>query len=312
MRHARTGLALALSLIAVAPAPSRAAEAQAFGVLADTPQSLVVLQRLAPAVEHASGVRILPMAGKGPVQTLTDLIKLRGIDAALVSSDTLAYMERNNLIGGLDSKLAFIVRLGGLDIHVIARKGIDSLADLGGKTVVTGRTSGEAFAAGEFLRDAAGTAAKTVPGDGAEAVRAVAEGRADAAILVGHKPLPELRGLTSAQGLHLLSLEAPDGLSGTYAPALLSHADYPQLIGADSPVQTVSASLAIAVFNWRKGTAQYERTRRLAAALFETLQPTPDQDAGMNLAAAVPGWTRHGTAEDVLAAMSAKGKDVTP
>ena len=70
----------------------------AIGVLAATPDELAVLLRLSHAVDHENGLRIVPMAGKGSVQTLTDLFYIRGVDAALVPSDTLAFMERNGLL----------------------------------------------------------------------------------------------------------------------------------------------------------------------------------------------------------------------
>ena len=279
------------------------ASPRSVSIMADTPLSLVMLQRLAPMMERGGGLRILPVTGKGPVQTVTDLVTLHNVDAALVSSDTLAYMERNGLIGGLSGKLGYVVKLGGLDIHVVARTGIETLGDLAGKTVVTGRTNGEAFIAAEFLRAAISPPPVLLPGDGIEALRAVAAGKADAAILVGHRPMPELAALGKSSGLHLIALQTPAGFDDVYAPALISHADYPLLIAEEQPVETVSAALTVAVFNWKKGSEQYDRMRALAESLFTALQPSPSGDAGINLAAGVPGWVRNAAAADALAAL---------
>lgn len=271
--------------------------------MADTPVSLALLEKLAPMMERGGGLRILPVAGKGPVQAVTDLVSLHSVDAVLVSSDSLAYMTRNGLIGNLPARLAYIVKLGGLDVHVVARAGIETLGDLSGKTLVTGRTGGEAFIAGEFLREAISPPPAIVPGDGLDALQAVASGKADAAILVGHRPMPEIAALPPDSGLHLIGLEAPQGFEDVYAPALISHADYPQLISEDRPVETVSAALTLAVMNGKKGSEQFVATRDLSDALFAALQPSPGSDAGLNLAAGVPGWTRHPAASDALAAL---------
>ena len=284
-------------------AGSLAASLASVSIMADTPLSLAVLQRLAPMMERGGSLRILPVAGKGPVPTVTDLVTLHNVDAALVSSDTLAYMQHNGLVGGLPGKLGYVVKLGGLDIHVVTRNGIETLGDLAGKRVVTGRTGGESFIAGEFLRGAISPPPELLPGDGLDALQAVAAGKADAAILVGHRPLPELAAMGTQSGLHLIPLQAPKGFEDIYAPALISHSDYPQLIAEDHPVETVSAALTVAVFNWKKGSAQYDRIRTLADSLFAALQPSPAGDAGLNLAAGVPGWARHGAAADALAAL---------
>jgi TRAP-type uncharacterized transport system substrate-binding protein len=276
------------------------------GVLADTPDSFTLLQRLARAMDRDGNLRIVPMAGKGPVQSLTDLVNLRNVDAALIPSDTLAYMEKNGLIDGLTGKIAFVVRLAGLDIHVVARQGLNSLADLGGKTVVTGNTASESFVAGQFLIAGIQPPPKLLAGEDGDAVRAVADGRADAAIVMGRKPLAPLLALGARKGLHFIDVMQPEDLKETYAPALLSHEDYPQLIPAGRQVETVSSSLVIAVFNSKRGSPRYDRIHHLAEVLFVALQHGGDGDAGLNLAAAVPGWNRHAGADAALANMSAK------
>jgi TRAP-type uncharacterized transport system substrate-binding protein len=302
MKQVLAVLGLCAGVLATAAA-SHAAQPQGVSIMADTPLSLAILQRLAPMLERGGQLRVLPVAGKGPVQTVTDLATLHDVDAALVSSDALGYMARNGLVGGLSDKLGFVVKLGGLDVHVVARKGIETVGDLAGKTVVTGRTGGEAFIAGEFLRSAISPEPSLLPGDGLDALRAVAEGKADAAVLVGHRPMPEIASLGAESGLHLIAIAVPKDFADIYAPSLISHDDYPNLVAEDHPVETMSASLTVAVFNWKKGNPQYDKTRALADALFAALAPSPAGDAGLNLAAGVPGWTRYGAAADALAAL---------
>ncbi|HUR43883.1 MAG TPA: TAXI family TRAP transporter solute-binding subunit [Aestuariivirga sp.] len=281
------------------------------GVLAATPDEFALLLRLARAIDHENGMRILPMQGKGPVQTLTDLVSLKGIDAALVSSDTLAFMERNGLLEGFGSKISFILRLSTLDVHVIARSGIETLADLDGKTVAIGPASSDSYVAGQLLLEAAGASVRTIEANGATALRAVTEGKADAAILVGRKPLSEIKALQASSELHLLDVAAPEGLQEIYAPSLVTHEDYPQLIGAEHAVETVSAALVIAVFNWQRGSPQYDKVRSFTDGLFSALQPGGASDASLNLAASVPGWARHRAVEEALKSHEKKLQTVT-
>jgi TRAP-type uncharacterized transport system substrate-binding protein len=259
-----------------------------------------LLLRLAHAVDHENGLRILPMAGKGAVQTLTDLFYVRGVDAALVPSDTLAFMDRNGLLDTIGSKFAFVVRLYPLDVHVIAKSGINSLSDLDGKTVVVGPAASESYVAGQLLFGATGVSPKTMEASGPAAVRAVADGKADAAILVGRKPLPELKVVGSNSGLHLIDVGSPDGLQDIYAPSLVTHDDYPKLVTSEHPVETISAALIVAVLDKPRGTPQYARVQRFANGLFSALQRGDNEDASLNLAASVPGWNRHAAVESAL------------
>lgn len=291
-------LCLVLGLAPLPGVEARAAnKTTAIGVLADTPESFDVLLRLSRGLDHMNGIRILPIAGKGPVQTLTDLVYLRGVDAALLTSDTLAYAEVNGLLPSIADKVSFIVRLAGLDVHVIARAGVDSFADLSGKTIAIGSTGSSSYVAAQLLSAASGIAAKSIVADGADAVDAVMQGRADAAILVGRKPLAALG---AAKGLHLIGVTAPMASQEGYSPSLLSHDDYPQLVGDGQTVETLSASLVVAAFNWKRGSPQFAQTKAFTDALFSALQPGSGNDAILNLAASVPGWNRHSAAEEAL------------
>jgi uncharacterized protein len=315
MSNAAARLAMTLCLFLGTLAPSVAAETRgtaneaAVGVLADTRESFELLLRIERGLDHVDGLRVLPIAGKGPVQTLADLVYLRGVDAALLTSDTLAFAEANGLLKGVASKVSFVVRLAGLDVHVIARDGIASFGDLADKTIATGSTTSSSYVAAQLLLSAAGLSANTIVADGADAIAAVASGKADAAILVGRRPLA---GLGAAKGLHLIDVAVPESLQASYSPSLLSHEDYPQLIPQGHSVETLSASLVVAVFNWQRGAPQYVRTRRFVDALFAALQPGGNNDANLNLAASVPGWNRHGAAEDALKSRAAKVQAASP
>ena len=120
-----------------------------------------------------------------------------------------------------------------------------------------------------------------------------------------------LAALTSESGIHLLQVTAPGGLEDTYAPSLITADDYPKLVSAEQPVETISASLVIAAFNWKRGSPQYAKLRRLAEQLFTVLQPGSSSDASLNLAASVPGWKRHPAAEDALASHAKRLQTVT-
>ena len=100
---------------------------------------------LAVLMESERDLRILPVMGRGPVEALRDLLFLRGIDASIIPSDTVAYMRKQGLIEEIDKKVTYIARLGSAALHVIARKDIATIKDLAGKKINVGGASEARF-----------------------------------------------------------------------------------------------------------------------------------------------------------------------
>jgi len=279
------------------------------GIMAATGEEMPLVQRLARAVGPSEGIRILPVAGQGPVQSLTDLLQIKGIDAAVVPADTLDFMAQNGLGDAIEDKLAYVVRLASLDLHLVARREIMSFDQLAGKTIVTGTTLGNSFVAGQTVLARLDPPPRFLAGNGASALHAVATGQADAALIVGRKPLAELRDVPAENGLHFVPLT--DGGASHYAPSLLTAADYPQLVQDGQPVETLSTGLVLAVFKWPKGAPQFERPQYIARAILTALARAGDEPDAINLAAEVPGWARHAAASDALSNLSSATPNAT-
>src|SRR6266436_6749957 len=97
---------------------------------------------LAEATELAASLdgirdhlRILPIAGKGALQNVTDILFARGIDIGIIQSDVLAALKRNPPFPHVESFLQYITRLYGEEVHILATKGINSTEDLAAKKV---------------------------------------------------------------------------------------------------------------------------------------------------------------------------------
>ncbi|MGQ0485551.1 MAG: TAXI family TRAP transporter solute-binding subunit [Hyphomicrobiales bacterium] len=270
------------------------------GIMADTAGSLGMALNFARALDHENDLRLLPMAGKGPVQTLTDVIYLRGVDAAILPSDTLAYAVNNQLLEGAPARLSFIAKLASLDVHVLARGSVKTLADLAGKRVAAGSTGSGSFIAASLIFPAAGVTIDEVPLEDAEAIAALKRGDVDAVVIVSPRPAALLHVLKQKDGLHLVSVPAGGNLWDFYAPAILSSADYPGLLRRGESVETAASSLVLAVFNAPRNSERYYKLRRFTDALFDSLMPEDGAAAGINLAADVPGWTRYVAAQEWL------------
>jgi TRAP-type uncharacterized transport system substrate-binding protein len=308
MRNALAALAIASMFAGTGPAYSQSSgqiatlNQNAVGVMADTAGSLGLALNFARALDHENDLRLLPMAGKGPVQTLTDLLTLRGVDAAILPSDTLAYAVANQLLEGAPARVSFIARLASLDVHVLAGRHIKTLADLEGKRVAAGSTGSGSFIAASLIFPAMGITIDEVPLADADAIAALKRGDVDAAVIAGPRPAAALLTLKPRDGLHLVGVSASGILADVYAPAILTAADYPKLLRKGESVETAASALVVAVFNAPRNSERYYKLRRFTEALFDSLNPEDGAAAGINLAAEVPGWKRYVAAEEWLEA----------
>ena len=290
----RLAIAVVMALVAasfVAPIAGAAETQSTFGLIADGPYRTALATRIARGVDHRDGIRIFPVIGKSPAQNLADLAEVRGIDLALVPSDSLGFAEGQGLIRGVTGKFDYLVKLANLDIHVLAGPSIRSLADIEGKRVAVGPATHASYETSAMLFGALGLSVPALPHDSSQAIAAVKSGDAAAAVLVGVSPLPEVARLARSDGLHLVAIPPRAELESYYAPSLIGPAIYPNLLEPGQSVETVSSSLVLAAMRSPEGSRQQSALTRFATALFASLLED-GAGPGINLNAAVPGWTR--------------------
>jgi TRAP-type uncharacterized transport system substrate-binding protein len=260
---------------------------------------------LATLMEAERDLRVLPVLGHGPVEALRDLLFLRGIDASIIPSDTVAYMRKQDLVEDVDQKVNYIARLGSAQFHVIARKDIATLKDLAGKKINMGAASEARFVTASLVFESLGINFTAIEGREADAVKLLESGKVDAIALLAPQPSPVAEELARAGGFRLLNVAGNDELNQIYAPAMLNAKSYQGLAQDGGVTETLAVSYAVAVFNWKKGTDRYYKLRKFADVLFSgigDLQTGKWQAAwnDVNLSAELPGWTRYVSAEEWL------------
>jgi hypothetical protein len=275
------------------------------GVMAGESQWLPLVRSLARDLNHKQGLRILPIMGEGSVQAVSDVLRLDGIDAALIPSDAIHYAEAQGLLGRDSGKVLFLARLATLKLVLVTRKTNASLAALAGKRIATGPAQSAGFAAGEWVFGSGNMAFTRVAQAGNDALNALARKEADAALVFATEAL---RRMPNPEEYHVLPLPMNEALKDVYAPALLTADELGNLARAEAPVETMAAALVLAVFDWDQRNPHSDALRRLAAAILEESRNRGEGTA-YNLAAEVPGLARHVAA---IRALEAARKSSTP
>lgn len=267
------------------------------GVMAGEVQWLPVVRALARDLNHREGLRLLPVVGEGSVQAVSDVLRLDGIDAALIPSDSIQYADTQGLMGRDSGKVMFLARLATLKLALVTRKSTANVAELAGKRIATGPANSAGFAAGEWVFGSLGIAFTRVAASGPDALNALVTKQADAALVLGTSDLGRM---PSPEAYHILPLPLSTDLQTVYAPALLTAEEMGPMAADGKPVETLASALVLAVFNWDARNPHSDALHRLAAALLTDSRTSEGKAISYNLAADVPGLLRHAAASRAL------------
>ena len=255
-------------------------------------------------VDDGATRRLVPVIGKGPLQNLTDLRFLRGIDLAIVQSDALDYAREQRLLPGIES-LTYIAKLYNEEFHLLARPNIKTITDLSGQTVnVDLRASGTAVTASRLFDLLKITA--TLTNDNQEvALQKLRKGEIAALAFLTAKPASLFRDLKASDGLRLLSIPLTARVTGANAPTRITAADYPDLVAADQPADTIAVGSLLMAADLRMVPERYRNVSNFVEALFNGFQTLTEPGhhpkwQEVNIAANVPAWVRYPPAEQWL------------
>ena len=259
---------------------------------------------LASVLDKGTELRVLPVIGRGSVQSVADILLLRGVDAGIIRKDTLAFLERKDFANNVRDQLVYVTKMFNEEMHVLAPKSITSLSELDGKTIAVDLPDGGTFVTSINVFERLGIRPHLLYIEPRLALDMLRRGDIDAIIAVEGKPLQWL-GQVNDPNLHLVPVEYDKALHEDYLPAQLSADDYPNLVNASNPVNTIAAEAVLASFNWQPGSDRHRRLSLLVEALFNNmpaLQRPPFHPKWQEVAPLAPiaGWTRFKTAQDWL------------
>ncbi len=246
-------------------------------------------------------LRVLPIAGKGGVSNITDLLYLRGIDIGIVQSDILNYIEANGIHRNVRNKIHYITKLYNAEFHIVTRKDIRNIQELQGKTVNFWHKGSATDITGSTVFDALNIKVNRVYLDQELGIEKVKKGEIAANMLLVGKPGGLFGKILPEAGLHLLPVPFTGKIAKIYLPARFENKDYPGLVPEGGAVSTIASGAVLAVYNWPKKTHRYERVSRFVEVLFANFDKflVPPRHAKwkeVNLATNLPGWNRFGPA----------------
>ena len=261
------------------------------------------------------GLRVLPVLGVGGLQTVEDVLFLKGIDMGVVDEDNLRLLKQRDprLHANLENRVHYITRLYNNEFHVVARNEIASFDELRGKKVSFNLKDSQSEVTADAIFSMMKINVERVNYDNNEAIKRLRAGEIAAMVVVSGAPQSALSRLKKEDGVHFLALDERS-LPGhdlspvfdNYLRAKLTHEQYPALIGEGASVPVVANRALLVAYNWPENSPRYPRLAKFVETFFDRIYQFHDgarhpKWKEINLAAEVPGWTRFKPAADWLA-----------
>jgi TRAP transporter TAXI family solute receptor len=251
---------------------------------------------LASVLDDGNKLRVLPIVGRGSVQSIADVLFLQGVDLGIVRSDTLDYLEKKGFAKDIKKQFTYVTKLYNEEMHVIAPKSIRSLRDLEGKTVSVDLPNGGTFVTATIVFERLGIKPNFVYIEQRIAMEKLRTGQIDAVVAVQGKPSKTVTQVKDDR-LHLVPVEYAKPLQTDYLPATLSAKDYPNLISDQEQVDTIAVPAVLAAYNWAPNTERYRKLALFVDAFFTkfpTFQNPPFHPKWkeVSLSAPLADWQR--------------------
>jgi TRAP transporter TAXI family solute receptor len=259
---------------------------------------------LASVLDDGNKLRILPIVGRGSVQSVADILFLQGVDLGIVRADTLDYLERKGFAKDIKKQFTYVTKLYNEEMHVIASKSVHSLKDLDGKKISVDLPNGGTFVTALTVFERLGMKPNVLYIEQRIAMEKLKAGELDAVIVVGGKPYKSVSSFKDDR-FHLVNVDYDKPLQTDYLPATLSAKDYPNLIADGEKVDTIAVPAVLAAYNWAPNTDRYRKVALFVEAFFENFPafqnpPFHPKWKEVSLAAPLPAWQRFPAAQQWL------------
>ena len=275
----------------------------AAGLLEGAPLRLA--SEMARIVDDGANMHVLPIVTRGPTENVNSLLYLRGVDLAIINSDSLDEFKIE--IPEVRNHINYLLKLFPSELHVFVRPEIQSLQDLAGKKVNVNTLGTAAAYSGPLIFSRLGIDIQKTFIPHPLALQQLRKGEADmaAVVFITSKPVDAFVRVPADSGLKFLPVPYEARFEDYYLPASLESADYPTLIRPGERIPTIAVPTALVSYNWPLGSNRYQRVARFTDRLFSRIDGL--QVAGfdpkwktVNVAATVPGLARSPAAQDWL------------
>ena len=258
---------------------------------------------IARVVNDSGTMHVLPIVTRGPTENVNDLLYLRGVDVAIINSDSLE--EYKSQVPQIQQRITYLLNLFPSELHIFVRPEVKSLADLAGKKVNFNTQGTAAAYSGPLIFSRLGLDVEKMFIPHPVALEQMRRGEIAGVVFVTSKPVDAFVKGKWEEGFKFLPVEYGPKFEDYYLPSYLEPADYPNLVAKGERIATIAVPTILASYNWRPGSPRYRRVARFVDELFSRSNKlqSPGFDAkwkDVNLTTQAPGLERFKAAQEWL------------
>ena len=258
---------------------------------------------IARVVNDGGAVHVLPIVTRGPTENVNDLLYLRGVDTAIINSDSLE--EYKSQVPQIRQRMTYLLSLFPSELHIFVRPEIRSLSDLAGKKVNFNTQGTAAAYSGPLIFSRLGVDVEKMFIPHPVALEQLKRGEIAGVVFVTSKPVDAFVKGKWEPGFKFLAVEYGSKFEDYYLPSYLEPTDYPNLVAKGERIATIAVPTILASFNWRPSSPRYHRVARFVDQLFSRVDKlqAPGFDPkwkDVNLTTRVPGLERFQPAQEWL------------
>ncbi len=260
---------------------------------------------LANVLNREKHLRILPVLSAGPLQSVDDILYLKGVDIGIIRSDVLDYIASHEKNESVKDQITYIAKLFNEEIHLLANERFTDIKQLAGKTINFGLFNNGTRITAENIFQKLNIEVNPTYYDQPFALEKIKTGEIDAMFVVDGKPSSFINSIPQKDGIRLLPIPFTIDLSESYVPAILTADDYPNLIEKDHDISTVTVGAILAAYNWHVKNRRYNNVARFVEEFITKfdnfLHPSRHRKwREVNIAAEVPGLQRFPTVQKLI------------
>ena len=183
---------------------------------------------IARVVNDGGAVHVLPIVTRGPTENVNDLLYLRGVDAAIINSDSLE--EYKSQVPQIRQRMTYLLSLFPSELHIFVRPEIRSLSDLAGKKVNFNTQGTAAAYSGPLIFSRLGVDVEKMFIPHPVALEQLKRGEIAGVVFVTSKPVDAFVKGKWEPGFKFLAVEYGSKFEDYYLPSYLEPTDYPNLV----------------------------------------------------------------------------------
>jgi TRAP-type uncharacterized transport system substrate-binding protein len=258
---------------------------------------------IARVVNDGAVVHVLPIVTSGPTENVNDLLYLKGVDAAIINSDSLE--EYKSQVPQIRQRISYVLNLFPSELHIFVRPEIRTLQDLVGKKVNFNTQGTAAAYSGPLIFSRLGLDVEKTFIPHPVALEQMKRGEIAGVVFVTSKPVDAFVKGKWEEGFKFLPVGYEAKFEDYYLPSYLDSADYPNLVPAGQRIATIAVPTILTAYNWRPGSDRYLRLARFVDELFSRVDKLQTPGFGskwkeVDLTTKVPGLERFKAAQEWL------------